>query len=241
MTIRREQIDVTEVLKQCFGETVTLIKDLQEHERVCTACKGLGCIKRALPYGLEGEHGFNYVQEYVQPCPNCYNGIEQLCEHCAEPLNRGYTSGTHWCNCEKASAARHAEAKEKEAKRLAAAKRVPLGEYAGEMLFVARNEHFICVEDAHDPNEIYYACDAHTNWLRPAADELLEQLDNAAAEEWEDFEGLDVTPEAKDALQNLLDKWFDEHIKLNTLYYADHDTVVVVPEEPDEPEEATET
>jgi hypothetical protein len=242
MTIRHEQIDVPEMLKQCFGDTVTLIKDLQEHERVCTACRGLGCIKRDSPFALAEDKqrghwtpGFPYHQEYVGPCPNCYNGIERLCEHCSEPLNRGYTSGTYWCNCQGADTERRRQADEKEQERVTAAKRVPIAEYAGEMLFDETHERFICVDDAYDdPDRLYYACDAHTNWLKPAADELLEQLDNTAAEEWEDFEGLDVSAEAKDALQNLLDKWFEEHIKLNTLYYADYNTIVVVPEEPAE-------
>jgi hypothetical protein len=238
MTDRRHiEIDVGAELRACFGDTITLVKDLQEHERICTACHGLGCIKRDMPFALADDKqpghrtpGFPYHQEYVGPCPNCYNGIERLCEHCAEPLNRAYTSGTYWCNCEAASAERHRLAREKEQKRIADAKRVPLAEYTGEMLFEPTGEHYIYTDDV-DPGVLYYACNPHTNWIQPGAESLIEDLDNAAAEEWEDFDGLDITAEAKDALQGLLDTWFEQHVKLDTLYHPDFDTIVVVPED----------
>jgi len=243
--ITRVTIDVSATLRACFGETIEITKDLQPHERVCTACRGLGAIKRDMPFAMRGPgeagHGFPYHQEYVGPCPNCYNGIEKLCEFCAEPLYKGYTSGAYWCNCKEASDERSRTAKDKEAARMAKAKRVPLAEYTGTMLFRARDEVFVEAEDARedardDPEELYYACDPVDNWVKPAAAELIDDLDNRAADEWEDFEGLDLTDEAKDALQNALDLWWTEHVKLQTLYYPNEDTIVVVPAE-SEPEE----
>jgi len=246
MTIRHVEINVADELRACFGDTVVLIKDLQGHERICTACHGLGCIKRDMPYALAEDKtpghfrsGFPFHQEYVGPCPNCYNGIERLCEHCGEPLNRGYTSGTAWCNCQGADAERRRLHNEKEQKRIASAKRVPLAEYAGEMLFEPIGEHYIYNEDAlDDPDRLYYACDPQTDWVQPGAELLIEDLDNHAAEQWEDFEGLDIKPEAKAALQDLLDAWFAQHVKLNTLYYPDFDTIVVVPDDYNEEETA---
>jgi hypothetical protein len=237
MTIRQETIDVTALLRECFGETVSLVKDLQEHERICTACKGLGVIRREQVFGMSDEPytsratAFPYTQEYVAPCPNCYKGVEVVCEYCGEALHRGYTSGAAWCNCKGATDERSRVAREKEQARLAKAKRVKLADYDGEMVFDDTYETF---EDAFggdlDHEHLYYACDPSTNWIEPAAKLLIDDLNNRAAEEYEDFEDLDITKEAQDKLQELLEVWFRDNVTLPVLYYPDQDTIVEVPE-----------
>lgn len=236
VTITRVTVDVTATLRECFGETITVVKDLQEHQRVCTTCKGLGAVKKEQVFGMRDEPVgpagyFPYVQESIGPCPNCYVGIQWLCEHCGEPLQRGYTSGTAWCNCSAADKARRKEATDKEQARIAKAKRVPLSEYQGEMLYDDAHETFESTDFAGDldPEHLYYACDPSSDWIEPAARLVVDDLNNRAADEYEDFEDFHIGPEAVAKLQELCEAWFREHVTLPVLYYPDYNTIVEVP------------
>lgn len=234
----RVTLDLGAVLREVLGEPVTVVKDLMEHERVCTTCKGLSLVKSDQPFGIRGEPPkdgdyYPYHKQWIKHCHACYDGVQRLCEFCSEPLLRGYTSGEAWCNCDAASKARHQAEDKKEAERQAKAKRVPIAEYNGEMLFDVTSEHFVSATDWEDGG-FYYACYEVKDWIAPAADTLIEQLDDAGVSEWDEFEGVDVSKEAVAELQTLLEGWFEKSVKLNPLYYPDYDTIVVVPERQEE-------
>lgn len=100
-TIRRENIDIEETIRKMFPKV--LIKDLQEHERICPECQGLGMTIENNVYGIEGdtseagqrEH-FPYKHQALSFCQSCYNGVQKLCPYCGKPYERGY----YHCNCE---------------------------------------------------------------------------------------------------------------------------------------------
>lgn len=102
-TIRRENVDVIETVKKMFPEA--LIKDLQENERICPVCHGLGIRIENNVYGIKGdtseavqrEH-FPYKHQALSFCQSCFNGVQKLCEFCGEPYKqRGYRH----CDCER--------------------------------------------------------------------------------------------------------------------------------------------
>lgn len=92
-TIRRENVDVIETVKKMFPEA--LIKDLQENERICPVCHGLGIRIENNVYGIKGdtseavqrEH-FPYKHQALSFCQSCFNGVQKLCEFCGEPYKQ---------------------------------------------------------------------------------------------------------------------------------------------------------
>lgn len=100
--IRRENIDVVETIQKMFPKA--FIKDLQENERICPVCHGLGMRIENNVYGIKGntseagqrEH-FPYNHQSLSFCQSCFNGVQKLCEFCGEPYKqRGYCQ----CDCE---------------------------------------------------------------------------------------------------------------------------------------------
>lgn len=227
-------IDITAALREVFGETVTLVKDLTPTERICTTCKGLGIVKRGQNYGL-GEHdkpSFPYEHQFVGHCPDCYGGVQRLCAFCHEPVRRGFTELGH--DCQAARKAEWDRAREREAERIAQAPRVQLADYDGDMLYDDDDECFVYVSDGElESDHVYFATDPVEAWVKPSASELIEALNNEAADEWEDFEPLDVSEEHEAELQELVEGWFEKNIRPalpDKLYYANHNLIVEVPE-----------
>lgn len=100
-TIRTENIDVIETIQKMLPKT--LIKDLQENERICPVCHGLGMRVENNIYGIQGdtsesgrrEH-FPYKHQSLSFCQSCFNGVQELCEFCGKPYKqRGYRH----CDC----------------------------------------------------------------------------------------------------------------------------------------------
>jgi hypothetical protein len=231
MTVRRETIDVTKTLRACFGETTSFVKDMQPDERICTACHGLGVIRNEQPFALnepgQPRRGFPYTQQYVQPCPNCYTGVEQFCVHCGESLRLPFRH----CNCPTALAERHAEEDRKENERRATCKQVPLSEYEGRALYDADACEYVYDEfEDLDPHHTYYACEESKTWLRPDTDDIIERLEELAYDSVRDCDGLlDFNPGHEEALQEALDDWFQRFCVLDTTYWPLHNVIVVVP------------
>jgi hypothetical protein len=80
-----------------------LKKDLQEHQILCTTCKGTGLAITNNVYGLSDDPDkskhFPYVNQYIVSCQHCYSGVINLCEYCDAELPRFTTK----CDCEKAT------------------------------------------------------------------------------------------------------------------------------------------
>lgn len=101
-TIRTENIDVIETIQKILPKT--LVKDLQESERICPMCHGLGMRVENNVYGVRGdtsetgrrEH-FPYKHQSLSFCRSCFNGVQKLCEFCGEPYVQ---LGCRQCDCE---------------------------------------------------------------------------------------------------------------------------------------------
>lgn len=101
-TIRTENIDVIETIQKILPKT--LVKDLQENERIFPVCHGLGMRVENNVYGVRGntseaglrEH-FPYKHQSLSFCRSCFNGVRKLCEFCGEPYVQ---LGCRQCDCE---------------------------------------------------------------------------------------------------------------------------------------------
>ena len=246
MTVTRVTLDVTAELKALFGDNFTLVKDLPEGTRVCPTCKGLGIVKKEEKFGVSDESGqirhplFPYAWQFFGHCPDCYWGHQELCDYCGEPVRKGYTS--LGCGCEKANAELRRRREQKEFERRKYVKRVPLADYNGEMLYDDTDERYVPVTDIEDADHVYFACEPSTQWLRPDAEAVLDRIYDDSADELGDAEvGYDdmvgISDDAKEKLQQLLNDWFAEHVKIEPLYYPDKNLIVVVPEEDENDED----
>lgn len=81
-----------------------LIQDLQENERICPVCHGLGVRMLDSVYGIKGDVSetvrnriFPYKRQSLTLCRSCYNGVQELCEFCGEPYKQ---LGYRHCDCE---------------------------------------------------------------------------------------------------------------------------------------------
>lgn len=94
-------IKTNEEIKKMLPET--LKKDLQDDERICLTCHGLGVVAVHRPYGIKGDTNpevkgkmFPYDHEALSFCPDCYNGVQSLCKYCGKPIKKGYINK---CDC----------------------------------------------------------------------------------------------------------------------------------------------
>lgn len=95
-------VDIQDTAKKILPQY--LIKDLQEHERICPICHGLGMRIENNVYGIRGDKSeagqrehFPYKHQALSFCQSCYNGVQKLCSYCGEPYKqRGYCH----CDCE---------------------------------------------------------------------------------------------------------------------------------------------
>lgn len=100
--MRRETINIEETVKKMFPKE--LIKDLQDNERICPTCHGLGMLIENNIYGIHGdtseaakrEH-FPYKHQALSFCPDCFNGVQKLCKYCGEPFK---VKGHQHCDCD---------------------------------------------------------------------------------------------------------------------------------------------
>ncbi|MHC1722521.1 MAG: hypothetical protein AB9836_04865 [Aminipila sp.] len=100
--MNHESINVSEVIRNILPDT--LEKDLQENERICPTCKGLGLSKEDNIYGLKDDPNpavkgilFPYKHQSFKFCPDCYNGVQRLCQYCGRPLPN---QAVFECDCE---------------------------------------------------------------------------------------------------------------------------------------------
>lgn len=87
-------INVADEIKRILPEN--LQKDLTENEKICPVCHGLGIVSRDNIFGLKGDTSeaakksmFPYKHQSLFPCPNCYNGVINVCEFCGKQLDKG--------------------------------------------------------------------------------------------------------------------------------------------------------
>lgn len=145
-------INVLKEIKNILPDT--LEKDLQDNEAVCPVCHGLGVVLSDNVYGIKGDtletakkSSFPYNHQAIKLCPNCYNGVIDLCEFCGKQIERGYISKS---DCEQY------KAKEKEKKRIkyqeiiAKAKEVDIQSVTTYLYDEETDHYFNAIEDFVD-------------------------------------------------------------------------------------------
>lgn len=97
-------LNTSEEIKKILPKT--LEKDLQDNERICPVCHGLGIKLYNDVYGIENDTSeaakhkmLPYNNQALLFCPNCYNGVITLCEYCGQPLPKWHSKCT--CNGQK--------------------------------------------------------------------------------------------------------------------------------------------
>lgn len=97
----RKFVNVEEQVEKILPKN--LIKDLDDNERICPVCDGIGIQVYNGYYGIKGDpaatarrEAFPYMHQTFIPCANCYNGVVEICEFCGKQLRKYRTK----CDCE---------------------------------------------------------------------------------------------------------------------------------------------
>lgn len=121
-------VNIEEEIKSVLP--ATLKKDLQDDERICPTCHGLGVIATHRVYGIKDDPNpevkginFPYDNQTLTFCPNCFNGVQSLCEFCGKPIQKGYINK---CDCEQYKAQESEKARQKYVETISKAKEVNL-------------------------------------------------------------------------------------------------------------------
>lgn len=239
--VRRVTIDARDIVLRLGLHRI--VHDLQEDEKVCGACLGLGIIRHSAPYRVGSQRpddwAWPYHDNWMGPCPNCYMGKVKICLLCTKPLARGHLQ----CQCEGAYAARRAEDAKKEEERRQGLLRVPLAQYDGKMLWADKADRYVDVDDVENwledhEDEVFFACKPMDPLMVPDAADIIEDLQNNSTENASPEDGddvLDFSKEAETELAELLQAWAKKNVTARTMWYADMDVIVEVPRPPADP------
>lgn len=141
-------ISVSEAIKDLLPDT--LEKDLMENQRLCPICGGLGIIKRNHQFVLHsGKTPEWYDDEYFIWCPNCYFGVQSLCEFCGNPIAKGVSR----CNCEKSLEKEEMERQKRYQDKIDRAKKINLKD-ASYFLYDEESEQYF--PDENDFADYYF-------------------------------------------------------------------------------------
>lgn len=95
------QINISKEIKNILPKT--LEKDLQDDEKICPVCYGLGVVVRNNIYSIKDDTSeaskksmFPYNKQSIIFCNNCYNGVVKVCKCCGKHIKKDCSS----CDCE---------------------------------------------------------------------------------------------------------------------------------------------
>ena len=227
MAIHREKINLYKTVKKIFPKI--LIKDLDENERICPECHGLGMkINNQVYYGIEknGLINFPYRTEALSFCPHCFNGVQKICRYCGQPYK-------HHCNCEEQLAEDLKAREQKWQETISKAKEVDEKDVTT-MLYCEENEKYYSTVDdfaedfMYNYSELFDDLGIRPTRLWVTSEEKL-HIDadaivlDACSTLCEDAEyACD-----NDSLQKLLDNWCEEQTATTTYYPCYKEYVVV--------------
>jgi len=213
-----------------------IVHDLQDNERLCPTCKGVGIHKTEQVYGLATDperwrDPFPYRDQWLTPCRDCYLGKREVCPLCDDLMQRGRLH----CECAAARAQRDAAKAAKEGERLAKLPRIKLADYELDQVYCDDHSEYILVDDLDDHDDCtIFACVMAKPSIEPAADGVIDEIERMADEKVEDGAAhIRYTPHAKEALDVLLAKWFAENVETNEVYWPNRNLIVEIPD--DEP------
>lgn len=236
MTVRRVTVD-----RHGFH----LVKDLRENEQICTTCKGLGLVILDYPYGITGERrtdgkAFPYNKQYVGFCPQCYVGVQTLCEHCGRP----HQKHNRQCLCDGARAEQDRKFDEKERAKAEKATKLTVPEAIAqgiEMVYSDGLDRYIPIDELEDLDEE----DAESTGIVWATSKTRISFDASdivdnACEDLHEGARDNITGDEVKELQAHLDEWAEKYGKYTTTYLPDYKYVIEV-DLPSETENAAET
>lgn len=224
LTIRKENIDVIQTVQKILPKV--LIKDLQENERICPVCHGLGMRIVDNIYGIKGDTSeaarhkmFPYKKQSLSFCESCYNGVQELCEFCGEPYKR---LGYRHCDCKGFKKAEDEKRIKKWEEMVAQAKEVQESEVHTMLYCEEFDSYYSKVDDFFEEYESEYSDEeVYTKpdrlWVCSVAEISVDAAyvaENACSDLHEDaYSNCD-----KDSLQKLLDDWCREQTGTTTYY-----------------------
>ena len=230
--MRHISINVSDEIKNIIPET--LEKDLQDNEEICPICHGFGVVVDNNIYGINGDTSeaakksmFPYNHQAIKFCPNCYNGVIQLCEHCGKQLPKGRLK----CDCEYQKVIDNEERKLKYQEKISKAEEVNIKNIDSDMWFYDEqtDDYFSDIDyfiDAYKDNEEYESDEEMLNnlpevlWLTDPVDISMDAdsiIENACEDLHEDAYD-NISGKDRAELQNILDVWCKKQTGTRTIY-----------------------
>lgn len=203
-----------------------LVKDLQENERICPVCHGLGVTIENNIYGIEDDTSeaarremFPYKKQSLSFCQSCYNGVQKLCEFCGEPFKQ---PGYRHCDCDGFKRDEEEKEMRKREEVVAKAKEIQESDVETYLYCEEFDSFYPDMDDFFDS----YACNYNDEQIYVKPDKLwvctekqiwmdaYSLTENACDELHEDaFEQCDIA-----SLQDMLDGWCIEQTGTTTYY-----------------------
>lgn len=225
MAIHREKINLYKTVKKIFPKI--LIKDLDENERICPECHGLGVKINTRVFGVgDSLESHPYRTETLSLCPHCFNGVQKICKYCGQPY-KGH------CDCEGQLAEDLKAQEQKWQEIIPKAKEVDEKDVTT-MLYCAENEKYYSTVDdfaedfMYNYSELFDDLGIRPTRLWVTSEEKL-HIDadaivlDACSTLCEDAEYVCDN----DSLQKLLDDWCKEQTATTTYYPCYKEYVVV--------------
>ena len=226
-------INISEEINNILPDV--LEKDLQDYEEICPVCHGLGVVIDNNIYGIKGDVSeaakksmFPYNHQAIKFCPNCYNGVIQLCQYCRKQISKGYIDK---CDCEQY------KAKEEEQKRINYQEKIEKAEEVGiknidsEMWFYDEqtDDYFSNIDsfvDAYKDYDEYELAEEMMNnlpevlWLTDPVDISMDadNIIESACEELHEDAYENISGYDRKKLQNILDEWCSKQTGTRTVY-----------------------
>ena len=223
MSIRTEQIDVSFNLK--------LKKDLQEHEVICSHCRGTGLQVDDNPFGIKEENSkihFPYKQQTIVGCRHCYNGVQSKCLYCDKILDRG----TSRCDCKQSNLERIQERYDKDLETWNKAKKISYEQACNDftMIYIDNYDKYLMVEELEewiedkeseaDQSICREELRVYGTYIMELSIDTSDILENACSDLHEDARD-NISVQDEEELQVLLNKWCENNKQGTTSYYVD--------------------
>lgn len=226
-------IDVSKEIKNILPKT--LEKDLQDDEKICPVCHGLGVVIDNNIYGIKGDASeaakksrFPYNHQAIKFCHNCYNGVIHLCQYCGKQIRKG---SIDYCDCEQYKAKEKEEKRIKYQEKISKAEEIDIKDTDSEMWFYDEqtDDYFSDIDsfvDTYKDFDEYESDEEMMNnfpevlWLTDPVDISLDAdsiIENACEELHEDAYD-NISEEDIKELQNLLDEWCRKQTGTRTVY-----------------------
>lgn len=224
--VHKKIINTYEAMVSVFP--AELEKDLSDNERICPTCHGLGMVVDDNIFGLKGDNSelgkkyrFPYKKQALSFCPDCFNGVQEICPYCKKPYLKYRTS----CDCPGAKEEKERIEEEKYNKLISNAKEVNV-DCVENMLYCKEDDVFY--ENVDDFFDRWYDDMPRPQrlWVTSKVELSIDAanvIEDACSELHED--AVDCCDYKE--LQEMLDKWCSEQ-KGTTTYYPNYTEYVTI-------------